>query len=415
MTTRFAQLAVWKDPEVIRQLDWYHRVSTNRMPAKFQICRRIAVPDFTERDTEDLWKMHSAATNEFLSVWTQIRERSMEITEMEVASPSLMDLNVELANRLVRNCIFCRWRCGVDRSLPSDAKRGTCQLGIESRVGSYFHHRGEELIYRGTYGSGTIFFTSCNMRCVFCQNGSISKDKDNGLVVSPDELARIIWQLRVEGCHNINFVGGDPIVHLHTIVGAISRLQWDVGKQPLENRLRVLQSDWWYGYRPSLKHADFRGLFNAPMLWNSNFFMSREALSILRTLMDVWLPDLKFYSKKCARELSRTPWYFETVSQAIKQIYEWGESFSIRHLVMPNHVECCTRPILEWISEELPEALVNIMAQYHPDSFTDPSSPDYNPRYEEIARVPSREEIHKAYKIADRLGLTYEQVTFERF
>ncbi|RMG30739.1 MAG: radical SAM protein [Methanobacteriota archaeon] len=405
---------MWTDADIGNQLDWYRHVSTNTMPAKFQIARRVMVPEFDGMSSEELWSVHAKATDEFLKLWKEVRLNGQSITALPEPTPSLMDLNVELVQRMARNCVFCRWRCGVDRSQPEGAKRGTCQLGLESRVGSYFHHRGEELIYRGTHGSGTIFFTSCNMRCVFCQNGSISKDRLNGLVVNPEDLAMIIRQLRIEGCHNINFVGGDPIVHLHTIIEAISKLRLHMADQ-LPDRLRSLQSDWWYGYRPSLKHADYQGMFNAPMLWNSNFFMSDEAMAILRTVMDVWLPDLKFYSKECARELSRTPWYFETVSKKIKQIYDWGESFSIRHLIMPNHVECCTKPILEWIASEVPNALVNIMDQYHPDSFTDPNSPEYNSRYVAISRFPTREEIKRAYEIADELGIIYEQITFERF
>ncbi len=414
MATHFARLSIWSDSHVNSQMDWYRQVSANLMPAKFQIARRVKIPEYEDSPVEDLWRIHSKGTEDFLELWSAVRDDVIRLSSVPVAFPSLMDLNVDLVRKLVRKCVFCRWRCNVDRSLPEGSKRGTCQLGLESRVGSYFHHRGEELVYRGIKGSGTIFFTSCNMRCVFCQNGSISKDRLNGLVVTPTDLAKIIWRLRVEGCHNINFVGGDPIVHLHTIIEAISKIRLDMDAE-LPDRLRSLQSDQWFGYRPSLTYADYEGMFNAPMLWNSNFFMSEEALRILRTVMDVWLPDLKFYSKECARELSRTPWYFETVTKMIKQIYEWGESFSIRHLIMPNHVECCTRPILEWIASEVPAALVNIMDQYHPDSFTDPISPEYNPRFESVSRFPTREEIQRVYELADELGIVYEQITFERY
>jgi putative pyruvate formate lyase activating enzyme len=90
-------------------------------------------------------------------------------------------------------------------------------------------------------GSGTIFFTSCNMRCSFCQNGDISTDKNNGIPITPNLLALMIWQLRMEGCHNINWVGGDPTIHLHTIVQAISIL--DSFKMPNTNIKKEKQQD----------------------------------------------------------------------------------------------------------------------------------------------------------------------------
>jgi putative pyruvate formate lyase activating enzyme len=87
------------------------------------------------------------------------------------------------------------------------------------------------------------------------------------------------------------------------------------------------------------------------MLWNSNFFMTLESMKILRLLTDVWLPDFKFGPGRCAMALAKTPWYWETVTRNLGLIAEWGEDYSIRHLVMPNHVECCTYPVLGWIAE----------------------------------------------------------------
>ena len=280
---------------------------------------------------------------------------------------------------------------------------------------SYFHHLCEELIYRGREGPGTIFFTSCNMRCAFCQNGDIITDKDNGRIVSSRTLATMAWLLRMEGCHNINWVGGEVTIHLHTIVEAISLL---AELHPTDRDLRealAVKSDFFFErFRRNPANALYQGRFNAPMLWNSNFFMSEPAMKILRILMDVWLPDLKFGPGKCAVALSRTPWYWETVTQNIRAIYEWGEEFSVRHLVMPGHVECCTRPILEWIAETTPDVPVNIMDQYHPDNFCDPNSANYKPKYAEIARRPSAKEIIDAFRTAKELGLRFETLSYER-
>src|SRR5919197_359317 len=181
-------------------------------------------------------------------------------------------LRRELTRRMLLHCNFCRWNCQVDRS--QSTKLCTCKLADESRVSSYFHHRGEELIYRGRRGSGTIFFTSCNMRCAFCQNGDISTDKDNGRVVSPRTLATMAWLLRAEGCHNVNWVGGEVTIHLHTIVEAIALLG---DLQPTDRDLREAlpaKADYDDRFPRDPGHALYQGAFNAPMLWNSNFFMS---------------------------------------------------------------------------------------------------------------------------------------------
>ena len=104
-------------------------------------------------------------------------------------------------------------------------------------------------------------------------------------------------------------------------------------------------------------------------------------MKILRVLTDVWLPDFKFGPGRCAMTLAKTPWYWETVTRNIALLAQWGEDFSIRHLVMPNHVECCTYPVLEWIAEHMPTAPVNVMAQFHPDNFCDPASAKYRDKY----------------------------------
>src|SRR6266699_3204173 len=105
--------------------------------------------------------------------------------------------------------------------------------------------------------------------------------------------------------------------------------------------------------------------------------MTVESMRILRILADVWLPDLKFGPGQCAMTLAKTPWYWETVTRNIALLQQWGENCTIRHLVMPNHVECCTYPVLDWIAKHAPAAPVNVMAQFHPDNFCDPGSSKY--------------------------------------
>jgi len=406
----FKDLLVWS--RLKDRLPWYYAVSTNTMPAKYLICKRIRLDEsvnLNDSSEDELWHELERLTEEFLKVKYRILRKDIRLSDLTKARPSLMDLCVELTKRMLRHCNFCRWNCRVDRTKAT--KYGACKLDSISRVSSYFHHLGEEIIFRGVNGSGTIFFTSCNMRCAFCQNSDISTDRYNGIPVTPDSLALMVWQLRLEGCHNINWVGGEPTIHLHTIVEAISLL--DLYSKDIRDASYTLINADKGRWRRDVNNALYEGEFNAPQLWNSNFFMSNEALKILRLLMDVWLPDLKFGQGRCALSIARTPWYWETVTRNIKMVYEWDEDMVIRHLIMPSHVECCTKPVLDWIAENMKDVPINIMDQYYPDNLCDPYSPKYDPYYKELARLPSKEEILEAYRYAKGLGLNFEILSFE--
>ena len=411
--TDLERLWVWRDSGLARSLGWYAAVAANRRAAKFRAAAAIpASLPLAEAPEPALWEELERLTPVFLSCWSEVRDGSAGPAPCAVDN-SLLDLCRELAWRMLGHCNFCRWDCRVDRSQGS--KVGACKLGAATRVSSYFHHPGEELVYRGTEGSGTIFFTSCNMRCAFCQNGDISTDKDNGEVVDARTLATMAWLLRREGCHNVNWVGGDPTIHLHTIVAAIALLGEGFTPSPADlRRALATKSDRMDWFERRAGRATYAGAFNVPMLWNSNFFMTPETMKILRLLIDVWLPDFKFGSGRCAMSLAKTPWYWGTVTGNLARIHEWGENFTIRHLVMPNHVECCTYPVLDWVAEHMPEVPINIMDQYHPDNFCDPRSAKYRPQYAELARRPTSEELRKAYARARALRLQFETITFEK-
>jgi putative pyruvate formate lyase activating enzyme len=223
------------------------------------------------------------------------------------------------------------------------------------------------------------------------------------------------WLLRMEGCHNVNWVGGEVTIHLHRIVEAIALLgaDFEPSREDLASALPT-KSDRFFWFESDRANGTYEGAFNAPMLWNSNFFMTFEAMKILRLLIDVWLPDFKFGPGECAKALARTPWYWDTVTENLQLIQDWGEDLTIRHLVMPNHVECCTAPVLAWIAEHMPEVPVNVMDQYHPDTFCDPTSQKYRPQYAELARRCTGQEIQSAYRHARERGLNFEANTFER-
>ncbi len=415
----FGSLWVWRDKCVRDRLGWYYSVATNSMPAKYLICKRVAVnPSIDGMDMDGLLKEYNAALEQFLMLWSSVKSGSIMIKDIPIAETNLLDLLTSIVKRYLRACNFCRWQCRIDRL--AGGKLGACRLEAESRVSTFFHHQGEEIVFRGSKGSGTIFFTSCNMRCAFCQNGDISTDRFNGSIVTPYMIALMAYKLRLEGCHNINWVGGEPTIHLHNIVEAIHEMSRFTVKKvsDFEGELfmiRSINADMPYEYAKSINNAFYADEFNVPQLWNSNFFMSKEALNILRCLMDVWLPDLKFGSNRCSLRLARTPWYWETVTNNIKQIHNWNEDMVIRHLIMPGHVECCTKPVLEWVADNMPEALINIMDQYRPENYCDPYSPNYDPAYKDMARYPSRQEIDEAYRYAKDLNLNFEIITFEKY
>jgi len=358
-----------------------------------------------------LWAELERLTPIFLDRWQAIRVGAPLPATTD--GPSLLEVCRELAYRMLAHCNFCPWNCRVDRL--AGTKFGAGKLASASRVSSYFHHTGEELFFRGTEGSGTIFFTSCNMRCAFCQNGDISTDKDNGEETDPRHSQR--WRGRC-GAKVATTSIGWAARSLSTCMPSSMRSRcWARDFAPTQaelRRARRTKADrlFWFDEVPS--KALYEGKFNAPMLWNSNFFMTLESMKILRLLTDVWLPDFKFGPGRCAMTLAKTPWYWETVTRNLALIAEWGEDFSIRHLVMPNHVECCTYPVLEWIADHMPAVPVNVMAQFHPDNFCDSGSTKYRDKYAEIARRPSRTELNMSWRRARELGLKFEATTFER-
>ena len=218
-----------------------------------------------------------------------------------------------------------------------------------------------------------VFFAGNGVLIHNCQNHDISQeDPLGGVEVSPHKLALMQKELRKTGARNINHVGGDPTPNIHTIL-------------------------------ESLIYLDV----NVPQLWNSNMYLTEEAMYLLREVIDIWLPDFKYGNNECALRLSSAPRYWEVVSRNHKLIAEWGDDVIIRHLVMPNHLECCTKPILKWIADNMPKALVNIMEQYRPE-FLVLRYPD---KWPDIARRPTREEMEEAYSYARKLGLVFEPIS----
>ena len=356
---------VWRDEEVRERLSHYYAVLKGERPAKYLVVKRIEV-EYSENDgEEELWRLHDEKSREFRETYEDVVEGVKALEDMRRPKRSFLDLKIELVKRLVKECKLCEWRCGAKRL---EGQRGVCGLDATVRVASAFLHVGEEA---PLVPSGTIFFTGCSFKCVYCQNWDISTDPLNGISVTPKELAQIAVRLYAEGAKNINYVGGNPDQQLHVII-------------------------------ESLRYMEV----NVPLLWNSNMYMTEESMKILLDVIDIWLPDFKYGNDECAKRLSKVPRYFEVVSRNHKLACKEGDMI-IRHLVLPNHIECCTKPVLRWIAQNCPRALVNIMDQYRPEHlvYLHPE------KYPDIARRPTTDEMREAFEYAEALGICYKPVS----
>jgi putative pyruvate formate lyase activating enzyme len=364
-------VTVWRSRVVREKLSWYYNVMVNRAPAKFIIARYVGTEgSLSGLSLEELWNLHRDLSREFSKLFAEARGLRLSLRDVEKLDRpkvSYLDVKIEIARRIMSSCRFCEWRCSVDRL---SGRRGFCRLANETYVASYFLHIGEE---PPLVPSGTIFYGSCNFRCVFCQNYDISQEHPySGLRVSAEELAAIQDYLRGEGARNINHVGGEPTPNMYTILNSLKYIR-----------------------------------YNVPQLWNSNMYLTEESLELLRDVIDIWLPDFKYGTNECASRLSLVKNYYDVVTRNLKIICSSGDPIIIRHLVMPNHVDCCTERVLSWISENCPTALVNVMDQYRPEYLVLRRPEDYR----EIARRPTREEIERAYEIARRLRIDFEDVS----
>jgi putative pyruvate formate lyase activating enzyme len=307
--------------------------------AQFLNCRSIPVSFDSSTSASDLWRIHD----------TSIEQWDIQNT---LPSQSLLDLKIEIAQRLYHECCFCEHRCKVDR------EKTTGRCGVqEPRIASEFLHFGEEPPLIPSY---TIFFSGCTFQCAFCQNYDISQHRC-GTTFSPQETANKITQRKHQGARNVNWVGGDPTSNLLFILKVLKEL--DV---------------------------------NIAQVWNSNMYCSVETMKLLRGVMDVYLTDFKYGNDACGYRLSRIERYTSVVKRNHILADHQGEVI-VRHLVMPNHRVCCSEPVLQWITQNIPDVLVNVMGQYRPEYHaTD---------YEEIAQPLSREEYHQVVEYAARLGL----------
>lgn len=290
-----------------------------------------------------------------------------------------LERRAEAAHLALQDCHLCPRECAKDRL---EDEYGFCRTGREARVTSAYAHPGEEDVLRGSRGSGTIFFGSCSLGCVFCQNYEISSHSA-GKLMSAEALASIMLDLQAAGCHNINFVTPSHVVpQILAGVAAASR----------------------------------KGL-ELPLVYNSGGYDTVETLRFLDGVVDVYMPDFKFWEPETARRLAGAPDYPERARVALREMHRQvgvlrlspeglaRRGLLVRHLVMPGLV-AETSAILHWISRELsPYTYVNVMAQYHPDHKVGQADQHGRVAFCDIDRPPTRQEIREAVLAAQDAGL----------
>ena len=279
---------------------------------------------------------------------------------------------VQKAQEMLESCTVCPRDCGVDRTQD---EKGFCESGLMPEVSSYSPHFGEESPLVGRQGSGTIFLTHCNLKCLFCQNYSISH-LGEGRKISITNLAKIMMELQRLGCHNINFVS--PTHFVPQILEALS--------QAIELGL------------------------NVPLVYNTGGYDSVETLRLLDGIFDIYMPDFKYTQQEISEKYSQAPDYPQKAQQAIKEMFrqvgdlqtdEQGIAFRgllVRHLVLPAGL-AGTENVMRFLSTEISaNTYVNIMDQYHPCGNIPLDSP--------LQRRITSDEYNEAIAIAKEVGIT---------
>ncbi|MCW1296566.1 MAG: radical SAM protein [Candidatus Parvarchaeota archaeon] len=334
----------------------YRKILVDGLPAKFLILKTIDTGKLPKKEDE-MWRLHKKSMQKFSNALEEIDKKGLRHKDLGFKDNSLLDLKIKLVEKIMERCHLCERRCGVNRF---KGEKGECRVGNECLISSIFVHMGEESFISPSL---TCFFMGCTFHCQFCQNWSISQWHEDGERIEPDILAKIVDEQALK-VRNLNLVGGEPTPSLLFILEALKEMK-----------------------------------SNIPIVWNSNMYMSLETMEILNGIVDVYLSDWKYGNDECARRLSKVNNYWEIISRNHDISFKQSE-LTIRHLVMPNHIECCTKPILEYIAENYgKKVIVNVMDQYRPEYLAH--------KYIDIARIPNDKEIASAINYAEKLRLNY--------
>ena len=310
-------------------------------------------------------------------------DRKFLIEEFEPAYLRLwrtgaLQTRVDAALKELEDCCACPRNCHVNR-LENQTRM--CNTGRYAIVSSVFPHFGEEDCLRGWNGSGTIFFGLCNLRCVFCQNWDISQ-QNVGRECTAEEIAESMLALQARGCHNINFVTPEHVAP--QVIDAIAA-------------------------------AVPRGL-RLPIVYNTSAYDAISSLRLLDGLIDIYMPDFKFWHRESARRLAKAKDYPQRAREAILEMHRqvgplrFGpdglarRGLLVRHLVMPGE-EDEAQAIFKWLAESVSsDTYVNIMSQYRPEHQV--GAKETAGKYSDVDRTPCASEIEAAYRAARSVGLS---------
>jgi len=349
--------AVLKDEKARMSLGRYFAVMKDDKPANFMIAKRLPANFSKNESLARLWQIHDQLTEEFYRIQKEIDTKQKDFEELSVPETSYLDLKIEIASRILENCHFCTRSCGLNRLA---GELGYCKCGIQITVSTMFQHMGEE---PELVPSGTIFTLGCTLRCLHCQNWTISQWYESGEIYSPERLAKEVERLRRSGCRNANLVGGEP-------------------------------TPWLQQWLKTFKHVNV----NVPVVWNSNSYYSEETAKLLAGFVDVYLLDFKYGSNECATRISNAPNYWKACTRNHTYGKKYGELL-IRVLVLPEHLECCTKPTLNWIAKNLGTWVrTNVMFQYRPEWRAQ--------EVPELRRRLTKSETERAILLAREAGLT---------
>lgn len=297
----------------------------------------------------------------------------MTIISSDLFQSGELQTRAEQAYKQLGDCHLCPRNCGVNRL---DKELGFCTTGRFARLASYGPHFGEERPLVGVHGSGTIFFASCNLRCCFCQNYDISHSSHDFQEVDTNTLASIMLELQEQGCHNINFVTPSHVVPQILAATVV---------------------------------AHQKGL-EIPLVYNCSGYESVETLELLAGVIDIYMPDCKFWSETSARKYADAPDYPEIARRALEVMHDQvGElrldpsgiavqGLIVRHLLMPEGLQE-TKEICTFIAGSLsPSTYVNIMDQFRPCGTCE--------KYPDLRRSITPGEYQRALVIAEEAGLS---------
>ncbi len=306
--------------------------------------------DLQSLPTEQLWQLH----DELVRLLHTNKSEEKQTPRQEGQS-SLFDLKLELVRRIYRACTLCPCLCQVDRL---SGEVGRCGL-----AGNAWMFREGLLVSEEPFVIPTheIFLSGCNMRCKFCQAWEGVVQTQVGIEFTTSRFAQLVEIRKRQGAVNVHFVGGEPTVNLLSILEGLRALEIDM-----------------------------------PLVWNTNLFVTDEAMKLLDGIVDLFIADFKFSNDDCAKRVSGVKNYVATVQRNLVKASQVS-SLVVRHLVMPEHIECCLEPVARWVAENLPNVTFHLMLNYVPEwkAWNEPN----------LCRRLTDTEKRKAREIVNAVGL----------